>query len=457
MAKPVPESELKAIEDVLKAHPDGLTFPLIAASLSGGVPRRTLQYHLRYLVNRGRALSEGQGRAMKYRPATPGVTDVVSQKEAELVPLTEQSKQIRKIVCQPLAKRKIVGYNRGFLDSYRPNKTAYLSKTERARLHEIGTVPIGNQPAGTYARKILDRLLIELSWNSSRLEGNTYSKLDTKRLIDFGKEAEGKDRIETQMILNHKDAIEFLVSTADEIGFNPRTLLNLHALLANNLLSNPQAEGRLRFIEVGIEQSSFQPLAIPQVIAECFEQILHTAQAIKDPFEQSLFVMVQLPYLQPFDDVNKRVSRLAANISLIKSNLIPLTFLDVPRDLYTQSILAVYELNDVELLKDIYLWAYERSAERYAAARQTLGEPDPFRLRHRDNLRQVVGTIVRSEFKRGQASKYLDDWSAKNIPLDDQEQFIQVAEDEIIALHEGNFARYKVRPSEFDAWRKVWG
>lgn len=321
----------------------------------------------------------------------------------------------------------------------------------------IGTVPIGSQPAGTYARKILDRLLIELSWNSSRLEGNTYSKLDTKRLIDFGKVAEGTDRVEAQMILNHKDAIEFLVNMADEIGFNKYTLTNLHALLSNNVLSNPQAEGRLRYIEVGIEQSTFQPLANPQLIEECFEQILQTAQAIKDPFEQSFFVMVQLPYLQPFDDVNKRVSRLAANIPLITKNLIPLTFLDVPRDLYTQAVLGVYELNRIELLKDLYLWAYRRSADRYAAARQSLGEPDPFRLTHREALREVVGQIVRRGFDRQAALKFLESWSEENLPASDQAQFVEVAEDEILALHEGNFARYRVRPSEFDAWRKVWG
>ncbi|MFX5949001.1 hypothetical protein ABTF06_18955, partial [Acinetobacter baumannii] len=88
--------------------------------------------------------------------------------------------------------------------------------------------------------------------------------------------------------------------------------------------------------------------------------------------------MVQLPYLQPFDDVNKRVSRLAANISLIKANLIPLTFLDVSESLYTEAVLGVYELNRVDLLKDLYLWAYKRSAERYAVVQQSIGQPDPF-------------------------------------------------------------------------------
>jgi hypothetical protein len=105
------------------------------------------------------------------------------------------------------------------------NVTSYLSEKERAHLMEAGRPQIGEQPAGTYAKQILNRLLIDLSWNSSRLEGNTYSLLDTKRLIELGEEAEGREHLEAQMILNHKDAIEFLVNTADEIGFNRYTIL----------------------------------------------------------------------------------------------------------------------------------------------------------------------------------------------------------------------------------------
>src|SRR3546814_4754836 len=116
------------------------------------------------------------------------------------------------------------------------------------------------------------------------------------------------------MILNHKDAIEFLAGSAEDIGINRYTILNLHAMLANNLLADKAAAGRLRHIGVGIERSAFHPLEVPQLIEECFDQILWAAAAIIDPFEQAFFVMAHLPYLQPFDDVNKRVSRLAANI-----------------------------------------------------------------------------------------------------------------------------------------------
>ena len=117
--------------------------------------------------------------------------------------------------------------------------------------------------------------------------------------------------------------------------------------------------------------------------------------------------MVQLPYLQPFDDVNKRVSRLAANIPFIKANLSPLSFTDVPRAIYTDAVLGVYELNKIDLLKDVFIWAYERSAARYAAVRQSLGEPDPFRLQHRAALRQIVGEVIRARMDRKAAAAHV--------------------------------------------------
>ena len=95
-----------------------------------------------------------------------------------------------------------------------------MASETRTRLRELGETPSAERPAGTYARDVLGRLLIDLSWASSYLEGNTYSLLETERLISFGQAAEGKDALETQMILNHKQAFEFLVESADDIGFN---------------------------------------------------------------------------------------------------------------------------------------------------------------------------------------------------------------------------------------------
>jgi len=471
MAKRIPEKALAAIEKAVQGQTEGADLPQIAGALKPPVPKRTLQYRLKYLVDAGRLVREGEDRWAKYRltaavpkesPAAPTAQAPVApaaaeKEEDETVPFSPASKEIRQYLSQPLAARKPVGYNREFLDSYRPNETFYLSEEQRAHLTKVGKPNFEDQTAGTYAKQILNRLLIDLSWNSSRLEGNTYSLLDTTRLIELGEAAEGRDSLEAQMIVNHKDAIEFLVNEAAEIGFNRYTVLNLHGILAQNLLPDPSAPGRLRRMGVGIGKSTFHPLELPQLIEECFNHLLDTAAAIQDPLEQALFAMVQLPYLQPFDDVNKRVSRLSANIPFIKRNLSPLSFIDVPRALYTDAVLGVYELNKIDLLRDVFVWAYERSAARYAAVRQSMGEPDPFRFKHKAALRQIVGEVVRGRMDRKTAAAHVAAWVEKNaIPEAEREKFRDMAEAELVSLHEGNFARYQIRPSEFAAWRESW-
>jgi hypothetical protein len=460
--KRIPEEDLTAILGAVERRPGCASRAAIAETLTPKLASRTLQFRLKYLVDAGRLVKQGEGRAAKYcMPETPQaqVADSPAARagaEEAIVPLSTASAAIRRYLRQSLGARKPAGYNREFLDSYRPNASFYLSPTERAHLAEIGKQNFAAAAAGTYAKQVLSRLLIDLSWNSSRLEGNTYSLLDTKRLLEFGEEAQGRDRQEAQMIVNHKDAIEFLVSAADEIGFNRYTILNLHGILAQNLLQDEGAAGRLRHIAVGIERSTFHPLEVPQLIEECFNQILATAAAIDDPFEQALFIMVQLPYLQPFDDVNKRVSRLAANIPFIQRNLSPLSFTDVPQSLYTDAVLSVYERNEVDLLKDVFLWAYGRSAAQYAAVRQSLGEPDPFRFKHSAALRQIVSEVVRGLMDRGAAVVRIALWAEENIAADERERFREMAEAELLNLHEGNFARYQIRPSEFAAWEAVW-
>jgi hypothetical protein len=154
--------------------------------------------------------------------------------------------------------------------------------------------------------------------------------------------------------------------------------------------------------------------------------------------------------------VNKRVSRLALNIPLIRRNLAPLSFIAVPDQTYTRGLLGVYELNRIDLIKDVFLWAYEKSSSRYVAVRQTLGEPDPFRLRYRNALRDVVARAIREHMNQRTAAAHIAAYANSEVPESDRQRFIEAAETELLSLHEGNFARYGVRPSEFNAWREVW-
>jgi len=226
---------------------------LTLTELLGGTPgiaRRTAKRIIAKLIETGQINALGQGKARRYFGHSANVGPAVLSNEGDgfptFIPLSADSQDILTYIDEPLQARKPVGYHRDFLDSYRPNATWYLSESLRRQLHKMGKTTDIDKPAGTYSRAILNRLLIDLSWASSHLEGNTYSRLDTRELIAHGRAARGKGAIETQMILNHKTAIELLVENIDNAEFNRYTLMNLHSALAENLLPNPADEGRIR-------------------------------------------------------------------------------------------------------------------------------------------------------------------------------------------------------------------
>ncbi len=479
----IPAAELRQLVRIIESTPGGFSVGELLEVPDLGIKKRTLQRRLDQLAGEGRIVAKGEGRGRRYlasgiappAPASPWGTPAparswstppdenerfrgtfLREEPGDHAWLSDEARNIRAVVEQPRAKRTPVGYQGGFLDAYLPNRTFYLPAVLRGQLAEMGQVGLTDLPAGTYVRQVLDRLLIDLSWNSSRLEGNTYSLLETQRLLEQGEDAAGKATEETQMILNHKAAIEMLADQAEGIGFNRYTLCNLHALLSDNLLSDPAACGRIRSRPVGIGGTVFHPLEVPSQIEERFEQIMEKAEAVRDPFEQAFFVMVQLPYLQPFEDVNKRVSRLAANIPLIRHNLCPLSFIDVEQKDYVTGVIGVYELNRVEYLRDVFVWAYRRSCVRYAAVRQSLGEPDPFRLRHRSAIAKSVRAVVLGRMNQTGAVGWILEETEKEIPEACRAKFVEVVETELRSLHEGNIARYRLRPSEFAAWQTVW-
>lgn len=464
MPRTSPSEALRYIESIVAAHPGGIGISDIEAEMQqrqGAKPnRRTLQRRLQQLINQGRLRAEGGSIARVYALA-PGAqvqasgsatVTVASTGQAELyVPLSPEGATIRGQVRQPLMHRKPVGYQQEFLLDYQPGKTCYLPESLRRQLHEIGRTPDSERPAGTYARDILGRLLVDLSWASSKLEGNTYSRLDTQRLIEFGQVAQGKDAIETQMILNHKAAIEMLIENADDVGMNTFTFKNLHAVLSQDLMPDPQASGRLRRRPVNVVGTVFHPLALPQVIEDCFSLLLDKAAAIPDPFEQAFFLMVQLPYLQPFEDVNKRVSRIGANLPLIQHNMCPLSFVDVPERAYIEGTLGVYELCQIELLRDVFIWADERSCQRYLAITQTLIEPDPLRIKYREALILAVQTVVKGLLAPSPAvvAQAAQTYASEA----DRSAFTQMLASALQQLHEGSIARYRLRRSEYLAWQ----
>ena len=440
----------------IRASERGLTLAELLTA-HPGIARRTAQRLVAKLINSGQVIALGEGRARRYfradAQAGGNVLTTGADRFPPFIPLSADSLDILAYVDQPAEARKPVGYQRDFLDAYFPNKTWYLSEPLRRQLHQMGRTTDANEPAGTYSRAILNRLLIDLSWASSHLEGNTYSRLDTRELIEHGRAARGKAAIDTQMILNHKTAIELLVENIDSAEFNRYTLMNLHSALAENLLPNPADEGRIRQHAVDIGNSVYRPISTPQQIEDALDALLHKANQIEDPFEQSFFMMVHLPYLQPFADINKRTSRLAANLPLFRWNLCPLTFLDVPDQAYSRATLGVYEMTRVELLRDLYVWAYERSTQEYLAIKQGLAEPDPLRLVWRDFIRQTIHSVI--THPELEPLYCIQQAVAQRVPEGEQAGVQALTIEELRRLHEGVLARYGLRPSEYSAWKAL--
>lgn len=458
----IPDGQYDTILRAVERFPMGVPVSTLLTLPEIGLPKRTLQRRLDQLVGEGRLLTIGRARSCRYTtlPAVAATTHILREEPAvyanRLDWVSAGGLEVRNAVNRSLAARRPVGYQSDFLKAYVPNVTSYLPAELRRNLAGIGHVGLTDLPAGTYMRQLMDRLLIDLSWNSSRLEGNTYSLLETQRLLEIGVGVEGKGTAETQMILNHKAAIEMLAEQADEIGFNRYTICNLHALLADNLLADPGAVGMIRTKPVGISGTVFRPLSVPQQIDECFETMLAMAEAVEDPFEQAFFMMVHLPYLQPFEDANKRVSRLAANIPLIRRNLCPLSFVDVVQEDYVAGLIGVYELNRVELLRDVFERAYRRSCMRYSAVRQILGEPDPFRLTHREEIGRAIHEVVAAAMDKPAAARHIAGRASAVLPAEHRARFIEIVETELGGLHEGNIARFRLRPAEFRNWRQGW-
>lgn len=446
------EQQNKEIINLLDRSPEGLSRGQVHENIGFSINEKTLQRRLKALVDSGRIAKEGDRKATRYYSLELPVEEFKGQlKDISPNIFGPQSQERLKFLDIPLHVREKVSYKRDFLDAYVPNQSQYVPKRVREALFQEGKRFDKQLAAGTYARQICQRLLIDLSYNSSRLEGNTYSRLDTQKLVEEGISAEGKVHEETVMIMNHKEAILFLVENAQNIELSSLAIRNLHHLLSQDLLANPEACGNIRSVEVDIGRSTYKPLGNPHVLKELFELVLQKAKKIRDPFEQSFFLLVHLSYLQAFEDVNKRTSRLSCNIPFIKSNLCPLSFTDVARDDYTAALLAIYEKNDVSPMLDLFVWAYSRSCNQYGVAKKSLGEIDAYRIQYRHQRKAVMGEIVKQGLHGAAVEEYIESYCRER-NIKDIDKFTAMTLADLSTLHAGAIIGLGITETQLDAW-----
>jgi Fic/DOC family len=417
-----------------------------------GEPRSTVNQHLARLVKAGTLIREGSGPATVYRIAA---TPPLGAATGENVPAqTEETtrlgpawgnpaRALRVQLEAPIGIRTPVSYQRQFVDGYRPNESALLPANLATALHEQGRLH-DQQPAGTYARRVLEQLLIDLSWYSSRLEGNRKSLLDTRELFLRGRST--SDDLDATMLLNHKDAIEFIVDAVPTYGITLPVVRNIQSILMNGLLANPASLGATRRTVVNISDTVYLPTQVPALLDEMLNAIVEKARTIRNPLECAFFLWVNIGYLQPFEDGNKRTSRLCANLPLLLSNCAPLSFLDVEPADYAMAMLGVYERQNVALAIDLFDWTYRRSIAKYRTIVESMGTPNPFRVRYREQLGDAVREIVGAGVKFAQAVGELA------IPATDRDAFEELLRLELANLEPYNCARYRLTMAKTQAW-----
>ena len=211
-------------------------------------------------------------------------------------------------------------------------------------------------------KKDMERLAIDLSWKSSQIEGNTYSLLETERLLKDKQTAAGKTKDEAIMLLNHKDAIDFVVANPDYfLSLNIVKIEELHSILIKEL----GVDRNIRKRRVGITGTNYRPLDNEFQIREALQQTCNLINNRENIFEKALLVLVLLSYIQPFSDGNKRVARITANALLIANKHCPVSFRTVDAVDYKKAMLLFYEQNNISAFKQIFINQFKFAVENY--------------------------------------------------------------------------------------------
>ena len=212
-------------------------------------------------------------------------------------------------------------------------------------------------------KKEFERLTVELSWKSSQIEGNTYSLIDTEILIKENKEAEGHKREEAVMILNHKKALDYILENRKDFkNLNLRKIEDVHGLLVEGL---SVAKG-LRKKAVGITGTKYRPLDNEYQIKEAMEKMIEFAnKKLTDPFSKAIFTTLMISYIQPFEDGNKRTSRLLGNAVLLSGDICPLSYRSINEADYKKAVILFYEQNSARFFKELFIEQFKFAVSNY--------------------------------------------------------------------------------------------
>jgi Fic family protein len=348
MAKPARDRSSEILE-FIKIHPS-LSSKEIHEQLGIKIGYATLKRALEMLSSKNLIIKSGRGKGTKYLigPAY------------ELLHSIDLAEYFKKEIDE----REIKGSFNHMLINDTLSKISVLTNDELSYLNHLQekyTENISKLSPSAY-KKELERLAIDLSWKSSQIEGNTYSLLETERLLKEKETAAGKTKDEAIMLLNHKEALDFII--ADPSYLNPLTVSrieDIHSILIKDL----HVDRNIRKRRVGISGTNYKPLDNEFQIREALEDTCSLVNSKTSVFEKSLLTLVLLSYIQAFNDGNKRTARIVSNAVLIHNNYCPISFRTVDSVEYKKAMLLFYEQNNIIAFKKIFIDQFEFAVNTY--------------------------------------------------------------------------------------------
>lgn len=417
-------------------------------------PARTLRFHLERLHEHLEVRGEKRGR--RYRLKTDSRQPATARSSASDydIAFSDKARLALLAIERDRLLRPPIEYQEAWLDAYIPNQTFYLPKPARQLMEALGKQSGLPDQAGTYVLRIYDQLLLDVSYNSSRMEGNTYSRDEVQQLINSHIPAPGKTAAETTMVLNHKDAMEYLVRRIPDDQLTLERITTLHALLSDNLVDFAYS-GKIRDKDVLIGNSAYIPLSGEgsgqQTLTRLLQKVVDKANVITNVFERSLFILLHISWLQAFIDVNKRTGRLACVLPLIRHDYIPIAFVGVDQKTYAACLVCFYETGNTRPMAEYFVACYEKSCNQFKEAARLVGW-DELAARYRSERKAMLGRLIRENLLLSDATDYLHSNMPGTVASDDQAAFVDMVRHAAEAIALPHIAGLGISRQELNAW-----
>jgi Fic family protein len=339
--------DIQSLIKLIQKHPDSSSKELHEHFT---VSYATIKRALHFLLEQDLIAANGKGKATRYTLSK--AYELIHEIDTEEYFKKEvDERKIRKTFNHQLIKETL-------------NKVSVFSKEELQQLNELHSF-FKKKIEGLSKKESqqeMERLAIDLSWKSSQIEGNTYSLLETERLLKDKETAAGRTKDEAVMLLNHKDAIDFLLLHPKYIQpLKLSTIEDIHSLLIKEL----GVDRNIRLRSVGVSGTNYKPLDNEFQIKEAMEELCGLVNLKENVFEKAFLVLILISYIQPFYDGNKRTARILSNAALLHHNYCPLSFRTVDPLHYKKAMLVFYEQNNISALKKIFMEQFDFAVKTY--------------------------------------------------------------------------------------------